>query len=123
MNMLENYGREEVIVNMLKRLGFKQHLNGFDYWVYAISIACDDSNLLRSMIKGLYTSVAERFGTTPARVERVLRHSIYTALDEPAAYSMQYAVFGDDLAISNSRFAATITRMIKSEPHHRIFEV
>ena len=42
----------------------------------AIMMSVDDKEMLNSITKILYPSIAKQHGTTPSRVERAIRHAI-----------------------------------------------
>ena len=44
-------------------------------------MAIDDSEIINSVTKVLYPSVAKKFATTTSRVERAIRHAIEVAWD------------------------------------------
>lgn len=52
---------------------------GYTYLKEAIIMVTEDQSILRGVTKRLYPAIAEKFQTTPARVERAMRHSIETA--------------------------------------------
>ena len=60
----------------LRELGVPAHIRGYQYLRVAITIAVDDMDVINAITKGLYPQVAEACGTTPPRVERVIRHAI-----------------------------------------------
>ena len=62
----------------LLKLGVPPHLKGYSYIVYALELVLIDPNLLQHITKGLYIDVAKKYGTTPSRVERAIRHAITT---------------------------------------------
>lgn len=85
-----------IIVSLLKELGISQHLRGFDYMVYAIEMALEDRDCLKNTCKVLYPSVAEKVGSTGARVERSIRHAIENGIDK-GNVDTWYAVFGNSI--------------------------
>ena len=63
----------------LRELGVPASLSGYRYLKEAINQAAADQSLVHRLTTGLYPAVAEKFQTTPSRVERAMRHSIETA--------------------------------------------
>ena len=63
----------------LRELGVPASLSGYRYLKEAIDQAVADQSLVHRLTTGLYPAVAEKFQTTPSRVERAMRHSIETA--------------------------------------------
>ena len=74
-----NNNRELNISVTLKTLGVKPALLGYDYLRYAISEVMDDKSLIHNITKRLYRAVANKFETTPSRVERAMRHAVEEA--------------------------------------------
>lgn len=81
----------------LREMGVPAKLTGYNYLKEAINMAVADQSIIRSLTKGLYPAVAEKFETTPARVERAMRHSIETAWDR------------GDLEALHKRFGYTVS--------------
>ena len=54
--------------------GYEPVLIGFDYTVYAVDLMRRDIKYKKEIIKCLYPTIAEKFKTTPTRVERAIRH-------------------------------------------------
>lgn len=70
-------GRSIRIKETLKELGVSPNLCGYHYLEEAISSVMDDPALVRGGItRKLYPHLAEKFETTPFRVERAIRHAI-----------------------------------------------
>lgn len=76
----ENFLRKE-INKLLHSLGMPAHVLGYEYTREAIFIALGNKDILRSITKELYPSVAQAFNTTPSRVERAIRHAVELAWD------------------------------------------
>lgn len=70
---------EDVIREALREIGMPSHVLGFEYAVCAIASLYENPVLSRSLFKGLYAKVADKFDTTPIRAERCIRHGIETA--------------------------------------------
>ncbi len=70
---------ELIVTNLIRSLGIPAHVKGYRYIRTAILESAKDRNCLESMTKELYPRVASIYETTPARVERAIRHSIETA--------------------------------------------
>ena len=76
----ENFLRKE-ITKLLHSLSMPAHVLGYEYTREAIFIALGNKDILRSITKELYPSVAQAFNTTPSRVERAIRHAVELAWD------------------------------------------
>lgn len=71
----ENHMKKIVKLTLL-RIGIRCDLTGFDYLCYAVERAIAEPNSLKNLCKGLYAIIASEFETTPANVERCMRHAI-----------------------------------------------
>lgn len=67
---------EQEIRKILLELGAPEHLAGHPYAVYGILLVVKNQTLINSITFGLYPQLAAKFGTTPSRVERSIRHLI-----------------------------------------------
>ena len=72
------------------------HIKGYQYLREAIILAVNDDEIMNSVTKLLYPTVAKTFKTTPSRVERAIRHAIEVAWDR------------GDVDVLNSYFGYTI---------------
>ena len=70
---------ESRVTNMLHEIGIPAHIKGYQYLRDAIIISVKDQEMLASVTKILYPTIAKRFQTTPSRVERAIRHAIEVA--------------------------------------------
>lgn len=82
---------QDFLDKILDRLGVPAHV-GRDYLTDAVFLAHEDRFLISELTGKLYPMVARRYGTTPAGVERAMRHAIEAAwsvgnIDE------QYSIF------------------------------
>ena len=64
------------IIATLLELGVPAHLSGYEYLKQALQICLDDPKAIRDITKVIYPTIARSFDTTPARVERAIRHAI-----------------------------------------------
>jgi two-component system response regulator (stage 0 sporulation protein A) len=60
-------------------MGVPAHVKGYQYLRDAIILVINDVNLLGAVTKELYPMIAEKYNTTPSRVERAIRHAIELA--------------------------------------------
>lgn len=72
---------EVVVSNIMREIGVPAHIKGYQYLRQAILLSVNDSEMLGSVTKLLYPTVAKLFQTTPSRVERAIRHAIEVAWD------------------------------------------
>lgn len=72
---------ETKVAGILHDIGVPAHIRGYHYVREAIMLAFYDLALLDSITKKLYPAIAQKFNTTPSRVERAIRHAIEVAWD------------------------------------------
>ena len=74
-----NRSLDEKIVNLFISVGIPAHIKGYQFLREAIKITVDDPEIINSITKRLYPSIAAVFNTTPSKVERAIRHAIEVA--------------------------------------------
>jgi len=70
---------EEEVTEILHQIGIPAHIKGYLYLREAIIMVVEEIELLGSVTKVLYPTIAQRFNTTASRVERAIRHAIEVA--------------------------------------------
>lgn len=70
---------EEKITNIFITVGIPAHIKGYQFLREAIKMAIDNPEIINSITKKLYPSIAEKFETSPSKVERAIRHAIEVA--------------------------------------------
>ncbi|UNC92536.1 sporulation transcription factor Spo0A [Candidatus Contubernalis alkaliaceticus] len=73
----ENLERE--ITSIIHEIGIPAHIKGYQYLREAIMMVTKEIEILGAITKVLYPRIAEKFNTTPSRVERAIRHAIEVA--------------------------------------------
>ncbi|MDE6399118.1 MAG: sporulation transcription factor Spo0A, partial [Clostridiales bacterium] len=76
---VKNRSLEEKITNIFITVGIPAHIKGYQFLREAIKLAIDNPDIINSITKKLYPEVAERFDTSPSKVERAIRHAIEVA--------------------------------------------
>lgn len=108
---------EVVVTDIIHQIGVPAHIKGYHYLREAIMQSVNDSNMLESVTKVLYPSVAKKFQTTPSRVERAIRHAIEIAWDRGNLDTLNsffgYTVNTGKGKPTNSEFVALITDKIR----------
>ena len=109
---------EQEIRRILLELGAPDHLVGHPYVIRAILLVISDRLYINSITFGLYPQLAVEFDTTPARVERAIRHLIEVTwargdLDILEKY------FGNTISASrgkptNGEFIARLANVVKA---------
>ena len=70
---------EEKITNIFITVGIPAHIKGYHFLREAIKLAIDSPEIINSITKKLYPAIAEKFETSPSKVERAIRHAIEVA--------------------------------------------
>ena len=73
------------ITNALLDLGMRADLCGFKYFREGVCQIVNDPTIIDSITKRLYPAIAEKFNSTPTKVERGIRHSIQVAHEKNGA--------------------------------------
>ncbi|MBQ8882216.1 MAG: sporulation transcription factor Spo0A [Clostridia bacterium] len=72
-------GVDQRITEIFMTVGIPAHIKGYQFLREAIKMAIDAPEIINSITKRLYPEVAERFETSPSKVERAIRHAIEVA--------------------------------------------
>jgi len=72
---------EVEVTRMIHQMGVPAHVKGYQYLRDAIVYVVQEVALLGAVTKELYPMIAEKYQTTPSRVERAIRHAIELAWD------------------------------------------
>ena len=72
---------ETQVTRIIHQIGVPAHIKGYQYLRTAILLTIRDSDMINSVTKVLYPSVAKKYQTTTSRVERAIRHAIEVAWD------------------------------------------
>lgn len=100
---------ETQVTRVIHQIGVPAHIKGYQYLRTAILMTISDSNIINSVTKILYPSVAKKYQTTTSRVERAIRHAIEVAWDRGDVDTLN-AYFG--YTIQNSRGKPTNSEFI-----------
>lgn len=113
------YNLESDVTNIIHEIGVPAHIKGYQYLRDAIMMSVDDSEMLNSITKILYPSIAKQHGTTPSRVERAIRHAIEVAWSRGKVDTIDelfgYTVHNGKGKPTNSEFVALIADKIRLE--------
>ena len=113
----ETEDMEVIITDIIHQIGVPAHIKGYHYLREAILLSVYDSEMLESVTKVLYPTVAKKFSTTSSRVERAIRHAIEIAWDRGDIDTLN-AFFGYTVNTgkgkpTNSEFIALITDKLR----------
>lgn len=108
---------ELMITEIIHQIGVPAHIKGYHYLREAIMLSIKNEEVINSITKLLYPTVAKKFLTTSSRVERAIRHAIEVAwdrgdIDVLNAY-FGYTINNDRGKPTNSEFIAMIADKIR----------
>lgn len=100
----------------LDQIGVKHSLKGYGYIISAVEKCLENRSKLISIIKGLYTEIAEENSDTVWRVERSIRHAIEVTWTNGNTNAIN-KIFGHTVSVekgkpTNSEFIALITDFV-----------
>ncbi len=95
-NVVTDTQLELMITDIIHQIGVPAHIKGYHYLREAIILSIKNSDIINSVTKLLYPTVAKKHSTTASRVERAIRHAIEVAWDR------------GDIDVLNSYFGYTI---------------
>lgn len=106
-----------VISDIMRQIGVPAHIKGYQYLRTAIKLSVNDSEMLGSVTKLLYPTVAKMYNTTSSRVERAIRHAIEVAWDrgdvDVLSSYFGYTIQSQRGKPTNSEFIAMIADKLK----------
>lgn len=110
---------ERMVTEKIHEVGVPAHIKGYAYLRNAIMLVIEDGQLIESITKLLYPTVAKKFNTSASRVERAIRHAIEVAWNRGDTDVLN-SIFGFTINQSkgkptNSEFIAMISDKIRLE--------
>lgn len=103
---------EAQVTKVIHQIGVPAHIKGYQYLRTAIMMTIKDTDVINSVTKILYPTVAKQYATTSSRVERAIRHAIEVAWDRGDVETLNsyfgYTVSGGRGKPTNSEFIAMI---------------
>ena len=116
-NTIDSNFLEKEVTNVLKSLGMPMYVLGFQYMRKAIVWYLQDSDVLRSVTKVLYPSLAEEFDTKPVRVETAMRHAICSIFENNYSKKVEeiFNYLMPNQKPCNSEFIAVVSEYIRTE--------
>ncbi len=110
---------ESDVTDIIHEIGIPAHIKGYQYLRDAIIMSVGDTDMLGSVTKVLYPTIAKRYKTTPSRVERAIRHAIEVAWSRGKVETIEdlfgYTVSSGKGKPTNSEFVALIADKIRLE--------
>ena len=110
---------EALVTNVIHEIGVPAHIKGYQYLREAIMMVINDIDVINQITKQLYPDIAEKYHTTPSRVERAIRHAIEVAWtrgkNEAVENIFGYTVSAAKGKPTNSEFIAMIADKLRLE--------
>ena len=110
---------ESDVTNIIHDVGVPAHIKGYQYLREAIIMSVNDPEMLNSITKILYPTIAKTFQTTSSRVERAIRHAIEVAWNRGKMDTIDelfgYTINAEKGKPTNSEFIALIADKIRLE--------
>ena len=118
-----DYNLETDVTDMIHEIGVPAHIKGYQYLRDAIIMSVKDMDMLNSITKILYPTIAKMHQTTPSRVERSIRHAIEVAWSRGKMDTIDelfgYTVSNGKGKPTNSEFIALIADTLRLEYKNR----
>ena len=110
---------EALVTNVIHEIGVPAHIKGYQYLREAIIMVVSNIDMINQITKQLYPEIAEKYHTTPSRVERAIRHAIEVAWGRGQQQAVE-RIFGYTVSASkgkptNSEFIAMIADKLRLE--------
>ncbi len=110
---------EALVTNVIHEVGVPAHIKGYQYLREAIMMVVNDIDIINQITKQLYPEIANKYQTTPSRVERAIRHAIEVAWGRGQTEVVE-SIFGYTVSASkgkptNSEFIAMIADKLRLE--------
>ena len=103
---------DEKISNIFITVGIPAHIKGYQFLREAIKMAIETPEIVNSITKKLYPSIAEKFGTSASKVERAIRHAIEVAWNRGKIENINSVfgllVYGANEKPTNGEFIALV---------------
>lgn len=110
---------ETDVTEIIHEIGVPAHIKGYQYLRDAIIMSVNDMDMLNSITKILYPTIAKKYQTTASRVERAIRHAIEVAWSRGKMDTIDemfgYTIHNGKGKPTNSEFIALITDRIRLE--------
>lgn len=100
--MKVNKQLDEKISNIFISIGIPAHIKGYQFLREAVKLAVEKPEIIGSITKQLYPTIAERFETSSSKVERGMRHAIEVAWNRGKIENIN-SLFGLKIYNSNEK--------------------
>ena len=110
---------EADITEIIHDIGIPAHIKGYQYLRDSIMLSVKDNDVINSITKILYPTIAKKYQTTSSRVERAIRHAIEVAWNRGNTDTLNglfgYTISNGKGKPTNSEFIALIADKIRLE--------
>ena len=100
--MKVNKQLDEKISNIFISIGIPAHIKGYQFLREAVKLAVEKPEIIGSITKQLYPTIAEHFETSSSKVERGMRHAIEVAWNRGKIENIN-SIFGLKIYNSNEK--------------------
>jgi two-component system response regulator (stage 0 sporulation protein A) len=108
---------ELMVTEIIHQIGVPAHIKGYHYVRESIILAVKQTEIINSVTKLLYPTVARKYNTTASRVERAIRHAIEVAWDRGDVDTLNsyfgYTIHNGRGKPTNSEFVALIADKLR----------
>lgn len=109
--------QEKVMTDLLHNLGIPSHIRGYQYIKEGVLIVYRKGNNISYITKEVYPEIANKYNTTPTRVERAIRHAIEVSWNRGDINLME-EIFGNSLNVNrdkptNAEYLTTIADRLR----------
>ncbi len=116
---LASVNLESRVTALMHELGIPAHIRGYLYLREAIVLSAAQVEYIGAVTKELYPTIARKYGTLPARVERAIRHAIEVAFSRGNAEVLQkffgHTVNPEKGKPTNAEFIALLADRLRME--------
>lgn len=115
----DNLNLEQKVSQILYKIGIPVHLTGYQYLRTAIIMVVENNEMISQITKKLYPRLAQKYNSTPSRIERAIRHAVEVAWNRGQIEFIQnifgYTVDSNRGKPTNSEFIAIVADKIQLE--------
>lgn len=110
---------EMEVTSIMHDIGIPAHIKGYQYLRDSIIMVVKNIEIINSITKQLYPTIAKEYNTTPSRVERAIRHAIEVAWSRGQMETIDqlfgYTINNGKGKPTNSEFIAMIADKLRLE--------
>ncbi len=100
--LVKSKSLDERITSIFLSIGIPAHIKGYQFLKEAIKIVIKEPEMINSITKQLYPTIAQNFETTSSKVERAIRHAIEVAWNRGRIENLN-TIFGYNIYTKNDK--------------------